>query len=108
MNERWFLFYDGACPLCTKLQSKLVGIIQTNVRLTTIDLNGKIAKLKGYTGDKVVLETPGGVFFGIDVWIHILSKGKYKFATHILFRPILVCIYWLVSRNRKLLSTIIK
>jgi len=107
MNERWFLFYDGACPLCVKTQNKIHNLIP-NVKITVVDLNGQIAKQKGYSCKQVVLETPNNIFYGIDAWVHILSNTIYKMITYSVFKPILFLIYWFISKNRKLISKIVK
>jgi predicted DCC family thiol-disulfide oxidoreductase YuxK len=106
MIERWILFYDGACPLCLRTQSKLPALLP-NVRLTALDLNSKIAESKGYK-DQVVLETEHGIYKGLNAWIKILSQTKYRFITFVFFRPILIIGYFFISKNRKLISKLIK
>ena len=107
MNERWFLFYDGACPLCVKTQNKIHNLLP-KVKVTVVDLNGQISKIKGYSNKQVVLETPDNIYHGIYAWIHILKQTKYKPVTYAIFKPILFLIYWFISKNRKLISKIIR
>jgi len=81
-------------------------LIWNYIKLTFVDLNGEIAKAKGYSNKQVVLETSQGVYFGMQAWLKILEHTKYSWATHILLRPLFCVLYFIVSRNRKLLSKI--
>ena len=106
MKERWFLFFDGACPLCFKSQSKLKTLLP-DVKLTAVDLNSDIAKQKNYPNTAVVLETPNQIYKGYAAWLKILSHTKYKFVTSILLRPIFIFMYYFISKNRKLLGKLL-
>jgi predicted DCC family thiol-disulfide oxidoreductase YuxK len=107
MKERWVLFFDGACPLCLKTQSKLPALLSSRIKLTVVDLNSEIAKSKGYDLKQVVLETNKKTYFGYHAWLQILAETKYDWATNILIRPCFIVFYYFVSRNRKILSKFI-
>ena len=107
MKERWFLYFDGACPLCMKSQNKITELLQQNIKITAVDLNGPIAKAKNYSGS-VVLETPNAVYIKHYAWLRILENTKYKWFTHILFRPLFIVFYHVISKNRKIISKLIK
>lgn len=104
MKQRWFLFFDGACPLCFKTQSWLIQAIDKNIKLTAVDLQSSIAKSKGYSSKSVVLETSHGIYYSYHAWVQILSKTKYKVFASFVFRPFLILAYYLISKNRKLIS----
>jgi hypothetical protein len=107
MKKRWVLFYDGACPLCFKSKSWLYKSLDGEIKLTVVDLNSDIAKVKNYDKSSVVLETANGTFKSYHAWLKLLSKTKYKWVTTMLLRPFFIVFYFLVSRNRKLISKII-
>ena len=69
-----------------------------------MDINGEIAKSKGYSPTQVVLETPTQVLTGYHAWLKILSQTKHKWITNIVLRPVFIIGYFLVSKNRKLIS----
>jgi predicted DCC family thiol-disulfide oxidoreductase YuxK len=106
MKERWVLYYDGACPLCTKANTKIKELLPS-VKLTSVDLNSVIAISKGYAKNNVVLETPSQVFLSYKAWLKILQHTKYKWATNILIRPLFILFYHSISKNRKLISKIL-
>ena len=108
MIERWVLFYDGACPLCFKTQSNLVKFLPDNIRITAVDINSNIAKHKGYTNKNVILETPDCVYIGHKACLKILSHTKYNWLNAIILRPIVFITYQIVSKNRKLISLIVR
>ena len=108
MKQRWVLFFDGACPLCFKSQSSLVNLVSSEIKLTAVDLNSSIAKSKGYTNDQVVLETPSATYYGYRAWLQLLSKTKYSWTNFILFRPCFILFYLIISKNRKIISKLIK
>lgn len=91
MIERWILFYDGACPLCTKAQSWTKYV--KGVKMTTVDLNSEIAKQKGYNKD-LVLETSTCVYSGAIVIEKILSRTILSGMGSAL-KPVSVAIYFL-------------
>lgn len=107
MIDRWILFYDGACPLCMKTKSKLPSLLGDGIRLTAVDINGSVAKTKGYPSDKVVLETPQGIYHGHKAWLKILTRTKYRWVTRIYLRPFFIIFYYIVSRNRKLIGKLL-
>lgn len=78
VKERWFLYYDGACPLCTRLKTGIEHMMSGTVKFTMVDLGGTIAKSKGYDKSNIVLETPAGSFFGSNAIREISSKFKIK------------------------------
>lgn len=104
MIDRWILFYDGACPLCMKTKSKLPDLLGRRFRITAVDLNSDIAKLKGYDSKTVVLETPHGVYKGCKAWLIILSLTKYRWTTIIFLRPFFIMFYFLISKTRKIIG----
>lgn len=104
MKERWILYFDGACPLCIKSQNSLKKYLPEHIKLTAVDLNSQIAKNKGYDLKQVVLETTEGVFFGYNAWLKILAQTKFAWATSLFFRPCFIVCYFLISKNRKIIS----
>ena len=104
MRYRWFIYYDGACPLCQNAASKLKSLVWNYIKLTFVDLNSDVAKAKGFNNKQVVLETAEGVYFGMKAWLKILEHTKYSWVTHILLRPLFCVFYLIVSKNRKLFS----
>lgn len=108
MKQRWILFYDGACPLCFKSQSKLISLIDKNIKLTAVDLNSSIAKSKGYDNKQVVLETPVQNYYGYHAWLKLLEKTKHKYFTFIGLRPLFILAYYIISKNRSIISKFIK
>lgn len=107
-KERWVLFYDGACPLCFKTQSKLSNYLSDNIKLTVVDLNSKIAQSKKYSLKEVVLETQSQTYFGYSAWLMILSETKYSWLTSIFLRPLFILSYQIISKNKKIISKIMK
>jgi predicted DCC family thiol-disulfide oxidoreductase YuxK len=108
MKQRWVLFFDGACPLCFKAQASLPNFLPEDVKLTVVDLNSPIAKSKNYTLNHVVLETPDKTFVGYHAWLQVLSRTKYSWTTSLLIRPCFILIYFIISKNRKIISKIMK
>jgi len=104
MKRRWILFYDGACPLCFRSKSWLFNAINKNIKLTAVDLNSDIAKQKGYSLKSVVLEADGHIFKSYHAWIKLLSETKYKHFSSPFYRPLIIIIYYIVSKNRKIIS----
>ncbi len=107
MRERWVLFYDGACPLCTKVKNKLQTHIP-NKNITLIDINGDVAKRKGYNNKQVILETKNQIYQGFGAWLKIISETKYKFLTYVIFRPLLYFLYLFISKNRQYIGKLLK
>jgi predicted DCC family thiol-disulfide oxidoreductase YuxK len=107
MKERWILFYDGACPLCFRSKSWLFEAVDKNIKLTAVDLNSNIAKQKGYSTKSIVLETKTQTFTSHHAFLKLLSKTKYKFFTNIYFKPIFIFLYFVVSKNRKIVNKLI-
>lgn len=107
MKNRWILFFDGACPLCTKYKTTISQLSSNNIKLTTVDLNSHVAKSKGYSNNKLVLETTDNVYYGFDACIKLLSQTKYNWSTHWVFRPVVFVGYLFISTNRKLISKLL-
>ena len=103
MKERWVLYYDGACPFCTRANSKITKLLP-DVKLTSVDLNSEIAHSKGYDKNSVVLETPEKTYKGHYAWLKIIEQTNFKWATNIFCRPLFIVFYVIVSKNRKLIS----
>ena len=81
MIERWVLYYDGACPFCTRANDKVRKMLP-NIKLTSVDLNSEIATSKGYK-DSVVLETPSKIYKGYHAWLKIIEQTKYRWFASI-------------------------
>jgi predicted DCC family thiol-disulfide oxidoreductase YuxK len=109
MRTRWTIYYDGACPVCFKSKNTIFKLINSRIKLTAIDLNSDIAKLKGYNLKTVVLETPCEIYKGYHAWLKIFSETKYYKLTNGTFNRILFAIvYYLVTLYTKITKLYIK
>lgn len=100
MRERWILFYDGACPLCSKAQNKILTMMSDDVKLTTVDLNSPIAKASKFANDQVVLQTPDQIYHGYEACAKILSKTRYGWLVSPRISPLTRLVFRFVSKNR--------
>lgn len=107
-RETWILFYDGACPICFRSKTWINKNLNSEIRLTVVDLNSEVAKNRGYSSHEPILETPNGVFRGFDVVWQTLGKTKFKGFKNPIFKPVLKCLYWLFTALRKIIQWFVK
>ena len=79
-----------------------------HVKLTAVDLNSDVAKLKKYSNDQIVLETSSCTYMGYKAALQLLAETKYRWLTHLILRPIFIFAYSVISRNRKVIGRFFK
>lgn len=78
MIERWFLYYDNACPICLKTKQIISNLELHQVRLTIASNNTQIAKTLMINKDEITLVTAAKHYYGFDAVCKIISRSRYK------------------------------
>ncbi len=94
--------------MCLHSKAQIMRLISDNIKLTAIDLNSLSAAKKGYSQKKFVLETTNEIYYDRDAWYMLIGATKYRWMTHKSLKPIFNLCYYLIAKNRTLISKIFK
>ena len=65
MIERWFLYYDNACPICSKTKQIISNLELNQVRLTIARNDTTIAKVLSVSEDEITLIASGENYYEV-------------------------------------------
>jgi len=103
MIERWFLYYDNACPICLKTKQIVSNLELNQVRLTIASNNTAISKSLNVKEDKITLIADRN-YYGFEAVCKIISRSRYNWLSTF-GKPILFLFYICIAFIRYITKT---